>query len=573
MITLSDQQEEIVGLPLQPLSVTACAGSGKTRTAVHRLAQVRDRLDDDHGIVALLSFSNVAVETFRRDYRELGRSRADKQQSFKIEIDTVDGFISSNVLRPHAHRVMGCKRTPFLVDGREPFLRGFKIFDGQRSHPTTDLRIEVKAGKFEFSLGANPKPIDRDVAIAALAKLGKVGAYTHASARYWVIKTLAAHPFVLRALARRYPQILVDEAQDIGPEHELILKVLAKSGSVLSLIGDANQGIYEFSGANGKFLAAYGKQPNVMACEPKTNYRSVPAILKVANALCGRNDLANRAVPNTLHGALYFPYKKADKAAALAVFRNLLGTAKIPEGQGVVLCRSSEWADEWSGAGKTQGQGTVRAFADAVVYRDRLQRMDKAFECACSGVLSLLHESYRDMASRLAGGALDSELLTLRREIWSFVRDPVGGLPTGTLAASTKWHPLLLERVKVLLQRLSDVYGFEVADNLGAKLAKRALEDRPLIEGPDLAEPNAPRFRVSTVHKAKGESLEAVMYVASKEHIRALLSGTGTELGRIGYVAVTRARDLLVLAVPEGALAELEVDLEAKGFRRAGALG
>jgi superfamily I DNA/RNA helicase len=44
--------------------------------------------------------------------------------------------------------------------------------------------------------------------------------------------------------------MLVDEAQDIGKEHQAILEMLVDVGSELSLIGDPNQGIYEFSGAN-----------------------------------------------------------------------------------------------------------------------------------------------------------------------------------------------------------------------------------------------------------------------------------------------------------------------------------
>jgi superfamily I DNA/RNA helicase len=55
MMMLSEQQKTIVGLPLHPLSVTACAGSGKTKTAVYRLAEMRRLLNDDHGIIALLS--------------------------------------------------------------------------------------------------------------------------------------------------------------------------------------------------------------------------------------------------------------------------------------------------------------------------------------------------------------------------------------------------------------------------------------------------------------------------------------------------------------------------------------
>jgi hypothetical protein len=81
---------------------------------------------------------------------------------------------------------------------------------------------------------------------------------------------------------------------------------------------------------------------------------------------------------------------------------------------------------------------------------------------------------------------------------------------------------------------------------------------------------DATTIRGSTVHKVKGESLEAVMYVASKEHVRALLDGTATEVGRIGYVAVTRARDLFVLAVPDNCLGDFEDELVEKGFRKPG---
>ena len=55
-----------------------------------------------------------------------------------------------------------------------------------------------------------------------------------------------------------------------------------------------------------------------------------------------------------------------------------------------------------------------------------------------------------------------------------------------------------------------------------------------------------------------------------KGHVRALLNGTSTEEGRIGYVALTRARDLFVLAVPDNCLAEFEGELQAIGLKRVG---
>ena len=47
MMELSAEQQDVVAAPLAPLCVIACAGSGKTRTAVHRLAELRRRLDAD----------------------------------------------------------------------------------------------------------------------------------------------------------------------------------------------------------------------------------------------------------------------------------------------------------------------------------------------------------------------------------------------------------------------------------------------------------------------------------------------------------------------------------------------
>jgi hypothetical protein len=65
---------------------------------------------------------------------------------------------------------------------------------------------------------------------------------------------------------------------------------------------------------------------------------------------------------------------------------------------------------------------------------------------------------------------------------------------------------------------------------------------------------------------AKGESIGAVLYVAKTADANNLLAGPGSEEGRIGYVAITRACDLLVLAVPSTAPAAAVAALEAKGF-------
>ncbi|UJW87695.1 ATP-dependent helicase [Devosia sp. SL43] len=558
---------DVVKADLSPMAITACAGSGKTFTAVRRLAAMRKNVDDRHGHIALLSFSNVAVNTFRRDYLEL-LQQLKMSSPHGVEIDTVDGFITSNILRPHGHLVMQCNRTPFLVGGNEPFLKSFTVFDGGRSHPTNDINIDIVAGKLAFSVGRNKKALATNIATAALRKLGVTGAYSHAAARYWSLRVLNEHPFVLKALVRRYPHVVVDEAQDIGAEHEAILTLLAASGTRLSLIGDPHQGIYDFSGANGAFLRGYAAKAGVISKDLATNFRSVPTIVAIANQLSGRNDLADRKLPETLSGAYFLPFKDGEREKTLASFANLLGLAAIPHQQAVVLCRSTEWMETWSGGEDGQGQGAVRLFAQAAICRDKSGLFGKAFDHGCAAIIGLLSPDHRDLLSQLTRPSRDAEVARLKRAIWNFIRDPEAGLPSAKLVADTKWHPLLSQRAKEHVEMLAKSHGLKVGENLGQRLAKKELTNRPLIEVKDLAQVELPPFRVSTVHKVKGESISGVMYVCSKAHAEELIGGTKNEAGRIGYVALTRARNLFVLAVPEKSVGVLQPKLLALGFKK-----
>lgn len=568
---LSKEQSDIVALPLAPLAVTACAGSGKTRTAVHRLLSMRQRCDGP-GLIGLLSFSNVAVDTFKKEYAKLLRSLPVVGRSSRVEIDTMDGFITANILRPHGNKVMQCPRAPFLVEGREGFLNSFTVYDGKISQPTANIEVACEGTGFRYMIGRAHTALPSKWAEPALGKLGAVGAYSHSAGRYWALRVLREKPFVLRAMACRYPHILVDEAQDIGPEHQAILELMIGAGSQVSLIGDPNQGIYEFARANGAFLKNYSVRHGIAAHQLTVNYRSLPGIVAVANRLTGRSDTSNRFVINARPACYYMPFKTTERDQALGSFRSLLGAANIEPSKGVVLCRSSDWAAEWSGEMDGQGAGVVRCFADAALSRDQRKDYHQAFKQACLGLAGILKARDGALLSQL-DRQIDEKIGKLRRLIWSFVRDPSTGLPPSTLVADTAWQPLLRSRTEALADRLATEFGMDVADNLGQRLSRKKLESRPLLEIPDLAAASKVTFRTSTVHKVKGESLDAVLYVAKKPHVRAFLDGPATEEGRIGYVALTRARDIFVLAVPDTCLAEFEPELRAAGLQRVGLAG
>lgn len=572
MTTLSAEQRAIIDAPLEPLSVVACAGSGKTRTAVRRLVEVRRRLGDHRGRVALLSFSNVAVDTFRDSYQALAQDLPAGMARDRVEIDTLDGFITSNILRPHAYRTMGATQAAFLVTGGESFLNGFTFKTSTYPLSITKMQVGFRNGAVYFHHTSNDQASELNTAYASsiVGRLGKTGAYTHNLGRYWCHRVLIEQPAILRALVRRYPHILIDESQDIGTFHQAILEQLIAAGSQISLIGDPHQGIYEFAGADGNFLVQYAQRPGVRSHALTRNYRSVPPILTLANKLSVRTDTAERQAPATPHGAFFIAYKNAEREQLLTAFRGAVLAAGLEANRSVVVCRGRDLADKLAGNDAPVGQGIVKSFAAAAILRDKRQDYLNAFKSVATCVVGLLADPPRELVAMITQPARYPEARPLRREIWSFTRNPDSGLPSASLTADTQWHPLLLARTKALLTSIQLKYGLATADNLGNKLAKKGLPNTPLMADGDLAAAQEPGIRVDTVHQVKGESLDAVLYLAAKEHVVALLAGVNTEVGRIGYVAVTRARNLLWLGVPANALAELRPALLASGFLEAG---
>jgi superfamily I DNA/RNA helicase len=572
MICLTTEQKDVIDAPVVPLCVIACAGSGKTQTAVHRLVRMRRNLGELRGRVALLSFSNVAVETFRTAYADLASSLPAIAGRSRVDIDTLDGFLTTNIIRPHGHRSMKSQRAAFLVTGDESFLEGFKIPTSTFPQSIKLLQVKFVGGNedFYYSLNDQMHPVDGSVARSLIARLGRTGAYTHDLGRYWAYRALIDQPKLLAVLSRRYPHILIDEAQDLGWVHQAILDLLIGAGSCVTLIGDPNQAIYEFAGADGKFLSRYHQRPGVKRHSLTKNFRSTSTIVDVANCLCGRGDAAERAEPDTPHGAFFIGYKRAQHAQLIAAFRAAVSASGADIERSAVLCRARSMAATLRGDKPAAGQGLVKAFAAAAVLRDRRGDFPKAFQSVVVAVVALLTNAPQGLVSQIVQTSKTPVDRELRKAIWTFTRDAATGLPPSSLVADTAWQPLLVNRVKILLASLRTKFGLEQTDNIGQKLSKKALPNAPLSTADDSPDRDSAVLRIDTVHKSKGESLDAVLYVATAEHAQALLDGVNTEVGRIGYVATTRARDLLWVAVPDNSLKELRPKLLAKGFNEVG---
>lgn len=548
---LSEQQQQIVNSELSSMQIIACAGSGKTETAIQKLIKLRSDMADDRGCVTLLSFTNAAIKTFRDRYFSLTSKNTDRFKN-RVCIETIDSFITTNILRPHSFRIMGCKSTPFLISGKESFLKnkGFQYWYTMplnkilpvKNENINNVTIKLKGNDIEFYYKENKKEYPITNGFGITKKLGKIGAYTHELGKYWVLKTLSQNENLLSAIIRRFPIIIVDEAQDIDVLHGLILKLLHKAGCKLILIGDPNQAIFEFSGANGDFLKSF-EEKSIKNYPLSINYRSVPKIVSVANLVSNRKDKANRQEDSANYGIYYVLYDKDNIGNLVNIFISKVEEIGLNIDNSAVLYRNRSGIDKLLGT-RELGQGKTKLLALATIKRDKHKKYKEAFDIVVqciSGLLSSLPNNFAELVNH------DPKFKQLKQMIWIFIRNPSKGLPLGEQLAKNQWYPALKLNISNLLKEIESNYGFQLKSAIGNVISSKNLPNEPLINNSTMFKRT---IRVDTVHQVKGESLDAVLYISTeKEHLKEMINGTKKELGRIGYVALTRAKNLFVIGI------------------------
>jgi superfamily I DNA/RNA helicase len=396
-------------------------------------------------------------------------------------------------------------------------------------------------------------------------KLAKSGAYTHALGRYWALRALAEQIRLVEILACRYPFILIDEAQDIGSMHGALVSLLRDAGATVSLIGDPNQAIYEFADADGSFLRSFGSTSGVIRRSLTENRRSVSQIVAVARALSSSDSKAIRQPPARKHGAYFLLYKQNEVDGLVKTFKAILSGHDYAAAEAAILCRGSALVETIVGGAAQTGRGATERLAQAAIYRDRKGDIAKAFECVVDGVLRLLEKPPERLRGEILGSAPSADAKTLRRLLWQFLKRTDSGLPEGMLRAKSEWHPCLKQRLPELFKAIESACSMKRSTTWKNTFTTTDLGDGPLFER-DLISDGNTVIRSHTVHKVKGEGIAAVLYITKKADLESMLTGTGTEDGRVGYVAVTRARDLLILAVPANTSTNVIQDLQSKGF-------
>nr|WP_318686705.1 DNA helicase PcrA [uncultured Acetatifactor sp.] len=294
--TLNREQKEAVMKTEGPLLLLAGAGSGKTRVLTHRIAYLIDEMGVNPWNILAITFTNKAAQEMRE------------------RVDHLVGFGADQIWVSTFHSA--CMRILRRYIDRLGYDNHFAIYDTDDQKTVMKevcrrLNMDTKIYKERALLAAVSSAKDElmDVREYELKAAGDYNKAVIAKAYREYQETLKRNnaldfddiivktvelfkrcPEVLNSYQERFRYIMVDEYQDTNTAQFELIRLLADKYRNLCVVGDDDQSIYKFRGANIRNILDYEKvYPEAQVIKLEQNYRSTQNILEAANSVIQNN--------------------------------------------------------------------------------------------------------------------------------------------------------------------------------------------------------------------------------------------------------------------------------------------
>ena len=294
--TLNDKQKEAVFHTEGPLLILAGAGSGKTRVLTHRIAYLIEEKGVNPWNILAITFTNKAAAEMRE--------RVDNLVGFGSESIWVSTFHSMCVRILRRHIALLGYDTNFTIydtDDQKSLMKDVcrKMNIDTKIYKERSLLAQISHAKDELLT-----PDDMEMKAAGdynMKKVASVYREYQAALRKnnaldfddLIVKTVELFEkcgAVLEYYQERFKYIMVDEYQDTNTAQFKFISLLAQRYQNLCVVGDDDQSIYKFRGANiGNILGFEHVFPDARVIRLEQNYRSTRNILNAANQVIANN--------------------------------------------------------------------------------------------------------------------------------------------------------------------------------------------------------------------------------------------------------------------------------------------
>lgn len=502
-----------------PLMVIAGPGSGKTRMLTHRIAH----LVLERGVPA----GSCLAVTFTRKATEELRTRLAGLLGEEARAVAVHSFHSLGLAIVRAHAGSAGLGADFRIAGETE----------RKAALAEALGIgEARAGRLLKAVSVLKRSGEKgtEEEAGARAVLGRIG-----QVQGWIdfddLVVLSAdlldrHAEIAAEWRARFPHIVADEFQDVDEQQYRLLRLLAGDGSDLCVIGDPDQAIYGFRGADAACLARFGQDfPAASTLRLRRNYRSTGTIVKAASGFIGAPSEIVRPMGKSI--VVHVAANEASEAEFVAgAIESLLG------GHDLLAANRNGGAP----AGRPLG------FADcAVLYRTDAQAA--AIRAAFDGA------GIPFMKSSPAPIAGHPGVVAIIDRLDAAATGPDEDLPARIAEAAEAARREAKADAAALAEAKGWLAALAASDAVAGDPARLA-EAAALSTEADFRDARADRVSLMTIHAAKGLEFSAVFVVGMEAGLVPFSWGaapedeaTQDEERRLFYVAMTRARDRLFL--------------------------
>ncbi len=299
---LNQPQKDAVLHTTGPLLILAGAGSGKTRVITHRIVHLIHQGVAPHNILAV-TFTNKAAKEMRERVEKLVHQYPPSDRAVIDSLPTVTTFhaLGVRILREH-HETLGLRRH-FVIYDRSDSLRAVKAgveaagYNPKEFEPKTILSKISRAkgdaktpAAFKEAATSYPDRVAAEVWIRYEETLRADHAVDFDDLLIKTLRLLEEYPHIRTTLQNRYRYIHIDEYQDTNRVQFETARQLAGEAHNLCVVGDIDQNIYSWRGADIKNVLQFERHfPNTKTILLEENYRSTKNIIGASNDVIKKN--------------------------------------------------------------------------------------------------------------------------------------------------------------------------------------------------------------------------------------------------------------------------------------------
>ena len=608
---MNDKQAEAVQTTEGPLLIMAGAGSGKTRVLTHRIAYLIDEKMINPWNILAITFTNKAA----REMRE--RAMALNPATSETLIATFHSMCV-RILRREADHI-GYNRNFTIVDPGEqrtlmkrilknlnldPKKWNERAILGTISNAKNDLLDEVA---YEHQAGDMYTQIVAKCYKAYQEELRRSEAMDFDDLIMMTLRLFDKNPDVLAYYQQRYQYIHVDEYQDTNHAQYQLVKLLASRFKNICVVGDADQSIYGWRGADMQNILDFEKDyPEAKVVLLEENYRSTKKILQAANEVIknNRNRRPKKLWTQNDDGEQIVYYRANDERDEAVFVASTIDNIIREEGKNfkdfAVLYRTNaqsrtiEEALLKSNIPYTMVGGTKfysrKEIRDVISYLNLIANpadnisfervvnepkrgvgpgtLEKIRTFAYEQNMSLLDASANIMLSPIKGKAAQgvydfaNMILNLRDQLDGLsiteaveaVLDKSGYLDALSMQQTLESQARIenIEEFMSVTKNFDETNSDDTEDETGIDRLGRFLNDLALIADTDDGDMEAAEVTLMTLHAAKGLEFPVVFLIGMEEGVFPLSRASEDpeeleEERRLAYVGITRAEEILFL--------------------------